>query len=214
MTVKRWNAYAAIGLQLPLNDVVIEGLNDTHTVQRAISAHAVSMGDDDTRRAACVLLSGFCVRSMYIRWVHCGVSWYVKHGDTCARTTAVHSVDTFIRHTRSVLFGRLYRYVGLDKPPTSTKMANDHLTNVHAKAYTSMFTDAERRVFDTQVVPMMNSHRARSTYDRLLTEGDNAMVRVQIDQGRRTVPIIPTDAIHFGSIQDMGQRIEDVVSTY
>lgn len=210
----RWDAYAAIGLELPANDVVCAGLNDADTVQRAISERASSLSSGDLRRATCVLLSGFRVRSMYIRWMHDGVSWYVARSGACVCTTRVRSVDRFIHNARQILFGRLYRYVGLDTPPASAKVANEHLSSVHAKAYTSVLTDAERKVFDTQVVPMITNPRARSAYDKLLSEGDSAVVRVRLNHGRCAAQIIPTDTMRFEAIEDGDPCIEKVVPAY
>ena len=214
---KKWNAYSMIGLELPINDIPCKGKNDSSTVQRALCQHAPLMTEGDVMRVSCVLLSGFKMRSMYIRWMWQGVSWKSVGESDRTRTTSVKSIDTFIHQTHGLLFGRLYRYIGESAPPATKQRANECMTTTRAKAYESVLNLREKHVFDNQLVPMITNENARQEYTRML-RGPSKTVKVCICQEGQVVSIILTDDLRFDALgigpKDTPPHVDAVVSWF
>lgn len=213
-TTKKWDAYNKIGLELPTNDIPCEYMSDSSAVQHALCERAPMLTKKDIKRVSCVLLSGSKIRSMYIRWMWQGVSWKPYGDSGCTQTTSVHSIDTFIQQSHSILFGRLYRFVGRVDPPKTAQAANESMSNTRAKAYSSVFNLSQKRVFDTQVVPMITNESARQTYTKLI-QSRAKTVDVCIGKQGQVVPILLTDDLRFLAF-DMDSNnspphVEDIV---
>jgi hypothetical protein len=221
MTTPRWNAYMLLGISTPQTDMVVDGYNDMATLSRALKAKVGALGEADVNRIACVLLSGFRVRSMYIHWLLTGRTWVVDDRRCRVSTDAITCVDDFIASASNVLFGRLYAYVGIASPEHATSLDTVHINSmvdaVRMQAYSSVFDSHDRRVFDHRAVPTLSHPSAKQFYDDTIRNGGYVLARLDRARPSMVVRLLASDDMFpapCGSDTVPPPCVEDVVKCF